>query len=234
MGRNKANNKGIKSKKSSKNLVIYTLVFIALVGMLFVITKMEQSNKNTVFQDPPPITNQPTLGEETAPVTVVEFGDYKCPSCKAWGETLFPQLKKDYIDTGKVKFAYVNVLFHGEESTLAASAAESVFDQDPEAFWTYHKALFDAQPKENHDAVWVTPRTVLDLAEASSPKIDISRMVEDIQNQKTVPDIKLDHELVEKYKVTQTPSIMVDGIMLADPFDYDQMKAIIDKQLGAK
>ncbi|OAB44747.1 hypothetical protein PGLA_04860 [Paenibacillus glacialis] len=66
---------------------------------------------------------------------MIEFGDYKCPSCKAWSEHLYPQLMKEYVDTSKVKFAYINVLFHGEESELASLAVESVFDQDPEAFW---------------------------------------------------------------------------------------------------
>ncbi|WP_243463044.1 thioredoxin domain-containing protein [Mesobacillus boroniphilus] len=44
------------------------------------------------------------------------------PACKAWSQNFYPQLVKDYVETGKVKFAYINVLFHGEESKLGSLA----------------------------------------------------------------------------------------------------------------
>lgn len=90
------------------------------------------------------LTGQPLLGEKDAPVTVVEFGDYKCPSCKAWGEMIYPQLVEDYVLSGDVNFSYVNVLFHGKESVLASLGAESVYKQDPEVYWDFHKNVFDA------------------------------------------------------------------------------------------
>ncbi|WP_420831212.1 thioredoxin domain-containing protein [Paenibacillus lignilyticus] len=37
-------------------------------------------------------------------MSIVEFGDFKCPSCKAWGEQLYPKLKEAYIDRGKSQF----------------------------------------------------------------------------------------------------------------------------------
>ncbi|KFN04300.1 thioredoxin family protein [Bacillus clarus] len=68
---------------------------------------------NKVIKDLPPIGKQPTLGKEDAQISVVEFGDYKCPARKAWGERIFPQLQKDYIDTGKVKFSplFFSIIF---------------------------------------------------------------------------------------------------------------------------
>ncbi|MBT2583226.1 thioredoxin domain-containing protein [Planococcus sp. ISL-109] len=120
------------------------------------------------------------LGKEEAPVTVVEFGDFKCPSCKAWGETVYPQLVEDYVDTGEVKFSYINVLFHGDESTLASLAAESVYQQSPKAYWDFYKALFAAQPEQKHDAAWVTPEKVLEVA-AEFPSIDQGKLESDME-----------------------------------------------------
>ncbi|MDA6082947.1 thioredoxin domain-containing protein, partial [Escherichia coli] len=77
---------------------------------------------------------------------VVEFGDFKCPACKAWGQNIFPKLVEDYVDTGKVKFSYINVLFHGDESKLGSVAAEAVYKQNPDSYWDFNKALFDAHP----------------------------------------------------------------------------------------
>lgn len=103
--------------------MIITLAIIALITAIVVINNNSESNETT-FGKQPPIDGQPTLGDPDAPITVVEFGDFKCPACKAWGENIFPQLVNDYVDTGQVKFSFINVLFHGEESELGSLAAE--------------------------------------------------------------------------------------------------------------
>ena len=123
----------MKAKSSGfKFIVVLTIIILGLMTALVVINNMKsEANNNINFDKQPPIEGQPTLGESDAPVTVVEFGDFKCPACKAWGERVFPELIKDYVETGKVKFSYINVLFHGEESKLGSLAAESVFDRIP-------------------------------------------------------------------------------------------------------
>src|SRR6478672_246062 len=49
------------------------------------------------------IRGRPALGSDDAPVTVVEFADYQCPFCKSFFSTTLPSLKKEFIDTGKVR-----------------------------------------------------------------------------------------------------------------------------------
>ncbi|MGL6101886.1 MAG: thioredoxin domain-containing protein, partial [Exiguobacterium acetylicum] len=149
--------------KQKKVLVVVTLliVFLIVLSMFLIKNNAVQEKKSTVLNDTVKIEGQPTQGENSAPVSIVEFGDYKCPSCKQWGETVYPKLKKEFIDTGKVQFSYINVLFHGEESILAAKASESVYRQDKKAFWTFHKAIYDAQPRvEQHDDPWVTEESL--------------------------------------------------------------------------
>ncbi|UWP88889.1 DsbA family protein [Aliiroseovarius crassostreae] len=51
------------------------------------------------------------LGNEDAPVTVIEYASYTCPHCANWHTDSFKKLKKDYIDTGKVKFIHREVYF---------------------------------------------------------------------------------------------------------------------------
>jgi len=163
-------------------------------------------------------------------VTVVEFGDFKCPSCKSWGETILPQLKKDYVDTGKVNFSYVNVLFHGEESTLGSLAAESVFKQNHDVYWGFHQALFEEQPNEDHDSLWITDEKIVEIAN-TIPNIDIEKLKTSIEQQSEIEEINKDTKLVEEFNVQFTPSIMVNGTMLEDPFDYEAIKILIDKEL---
>lgn len=54
-----------------------------------------------------------TMGDENAPITFVEYASFTCPHCQRFHEEVFPQLKADYIDTGKVKFIYREVYFDG-------------------------------------------------------------------------------------------------------------------------
>lgn len=217
-----------------KFLVIITLLIVAIIAALVVINNSNsKTGTQTSFEKKPPIEGQPTLGKSDAPVTVVEFGDFKCPACKAWGETVFPKLVEDYVDKGKVKFSYINVFFHGEESKLGSLAAESVYKQNPNAYWDFHKALFKAQPSENHDGLWITKEKILEVA-GTIPAIDVKQLEADLQNKSGTPELNKDSKLVEEFKVEQTPTIMVNGTKLEDPFDYEKIKSLIDKELEGK
>ncbi|KAB7704372.1 thioredoxin domain-containing protein [Bacillus aerolatus] len=223
--------------KNNKKIVISTLVlFAAIIGLvLFLNREKEVTVSETSVKKHPPIENQPTIGETDATVSIVEFGDYKCPSCKAWGETIYPKLVEEYINTGKAKFSYINVLFHGKESTLAALASESVYKQDPEAFWAFHKAVFAAQPaSQNHDDQWVTTEKLVEIAKAHAPNIDLKQLEEDINTQGTIEEVNKDDQLVKDFNVPFTPTIIINGSMLEDPFDYEKIVSLIEKELEGK
>ena len=50
------------------------------------------------------VGGNPSLGQDTAPVILVEFTDFECPFCKKFHDTTFPELKRKYIDTGYVRY----------------------------------------------------------------------------------------------------------------------------------
>ena len=50
------------------------------------------------------------------------------------GRDIFPQLIEDFVDTGKVKFSLINVLFHGDECKLGSVAAEAIYKQAPDRY----------------------------------------------------------------------------------------------------
>ena len=221
------NNK--KKQSGMKFAVLLTLLAVGILAAIVVLTN--QQTASTVETGAVDIAGQPMLGESDAPVTVVEFGDFKCPSCKAWGEMVYPQLVADYVETGDVKFSYINVLFHGNESVVGSLAAEAVYEQSPESYWSFHKALFAAQPTENHDAAWLTPDKALEVA-AEFPAIDPIQMTADMEEQETMDKVEVDKALVEEHEVAMTPTIVVNGQTLEDPFDYEAIKALIDEELA--
>lgn len=220
------------NKSNMKFTVILTVVAIALLAIITIFISNQTPDESEIQREEVDITGQPVLGQENAPVTVVEFGDFKCPSCKAWGETVYPQLVQDYIFSGDVKFSYVNVLFHGKESVLGSMAAESVYKQDPTVYWDFHKSLFDAQPTENHDASWITTEKVLEIAKAT-PSINQEQLKQDVDQELTAEQVNIDKDLFTKHNVSQTPTININGITMEDPFDYEAIKEVIDRELEA-
>ncbi|MFY3792718.1 thioredoxin domain-containing protein [Ureibacillus sp. MALMAid1270] len=221
-------------KKSTMKLtVILTLVAVVLIVAIVVISNKHAQDKTEIVRQEVDLTGQPLLGEEDAPVTVVEFGDFKCPSCKAWGEMIYPQLVEDYVLSGDINFSYVNVLFHGKESILASLGAESVYKQDPEVYWDFHKKVFDAQPEAaRHDEVWVTTEKLLELA-SEFPTINQEQLRQDIDEQLTLAQVDIDKELYKKHNVSQTPTITINGITMENPFDYEAIKEVIENELEA-
>lgn len=217
-----------------KFAVIVTIVAIALLAVIVVMSSNKSKEQQTVSEKSEvALEGQPILGEQNAPVTVVEFGDFKCPSCKAWGETIYPKLVEDYLIPGDVKFSYVNVLFHGEESIIGAMAAESVFKQDPATYWDFHKAVYDAQPEVNHDDVWLSKEKMLEVAK-EFPTINQDILKKDLEEELTMPQVTIDEKLYKKHKVTQTPTIVINGVTIEDPFNYEAIKQMIDQELEAK
>lgn len=95
------------------------------------------------------VDDDPFIGSEDAPVTIIEFSDYQCPFCrKFWVETL-PLIKEQYIETGKVKFVYRDfplVSLH-PMAIPSAEAAECVRDiaGNDVAYFEYHDKIFGEQ-----------------------------------------------------------------------------------------
>ncbi|WP_215113338.1 DsbA family protein [Exiguobacterium sp. s63] len=217
--------------KKNQWLVIMTVVAVALIALAFVL--LNQDETTTVDRgDHVSIEGQPTFGNPDAKVSIVEFGDYKCPSCKQWGETIYPQLKADYLDKEDVSFSYINVLFHGQESILASLASESVYEQDPDSFWKFHKALYDAQPEsQQHDDVWVTVEKLKEIA-SETTSVDLAQLEQDLGEDSTVIEkVSTDDGLVKENGIQFTPSIMINGVMLEDPFNYEQIQQLIEQDL---
>lgn len=219
-------------KGGSRYFVLYTAVIIIVAVALFVIN--QQSNKSdggsTILDSAPSTVAQPVMGDTGAKVSIVEFGDYKCPSCKAWGETVWPQLKADYVDSGKATFSYINVLFHGEESQLGAIASESMLKLYPDQFWDFHKNLFDAQPTD-HGSHWLTREVVLETAKAVVPELDEAQLEATMATEEASQLVGLDSILVNQFDIQFTPTIMINEIVIEDPFDIDAIRASIEQEL---
>lgn len=91
------------------------------------------------------VGDNPILGNPNAPVTVIEFSDYQCPFCERLYTSTVIQLKKDYVDSGKVKFYYrdfpLTQIHLGAQK--GAEAARCAGDQGK--YWQFHNLVFENQ-----------------------------------------------------------------------------------------
>jgi protein-disulfide isomerase len=227
----KPQNRKAGNRNSMKPLVGITLAFVAVIVLLVVLTTIK--NNNPTRHELPSLADQQVLGDDSAPVTVIAFGDYLCPHCYQWDKTVFPKLINDYIETGKAKFVFINTLFHGSQSQLASLGSELVYEAAPESFWDFHAALFDAQAQHEYTTSWVTKELLMSLAEQHVPGIDLAKFGEDLDKGTALPALVTDMELVEKYNITSTPSVMINGILMKNPYDYDEISRRIEKELEA-
>jgi protein-disulfide isomerase len=88
------------------------------------------------------IADAPILGRADAPVTIVEFSDYQCPFCGRFFATTLPALKKEYIETGKVRYVFRDYPID-QLHPLARKAAEAAHCAgDQGKYWEMHDVLF--------------------------------------------------------------------------------------------
>ncbi|WP_414047395.1 DsbA family protein [Macrococcus equi] len=192
----------------------------------------ENSNqgKDPVKTDKVDVQGQPMMGKKDAKVTVVEFGDFKCPACKYFDGNMKPELKKKYFDTGKAKYYFIHTPFHAEESILGGLAGETVLKNNPDKYWDFHDALFKLQTHNGSTDKWLTMGAVKKALKTAGVS-DVDKIVEDIKANKEKAAVQKDIDLTQKHNIQSTPTIIVDGKALKDPMDMDKVTAAIDKAL---
>ncbi|WP_181833052.1 DsbA family protein [Bacillus taeanensis] len=219
-----------KENNNIKPIMIFTLAAISIIVIAVLIgTQVQNPNANQSEELELPYETQPVLGAEDASVQIVEFGDYKCPACQAFDESIFTQLKTDFIDNGKVSFYFMNYPFIGADSETAALAGEAVYEQDKEQFWAFHHALFENQGPEEQR--WATKERLLEVAEASTKDLDIEKLEKDIEKKTFKGEVESDKQILDQYGFKGTPTLFINGKEVENPFDYKEIKSMIEAEL---
>ena len=86
-----------------------------------------------------------TKGDESALVTIIEFGDFQCPACQQFNLQHKPQMELAYVESGKAKFVYYDwpIITAHPNAFLAARASRCAADQN--RYWEYHDNLYRNQ-----------------------------------------------------------------------------------------
>ena len=168
----------------------------------------------------------PIKGKNSAKVTVVEFADFQCPFCERFFKDTESQLIKDYVDSGKVKFAFRHYAFLGAESTNAAEASECANEQSK--FWEYHDYLYTHQGQENSGAF--TKDKLEGFAQSLGLNADQFKTC--LESDKYADKVKADFTDGQKAGVNGTPATFVNGQLVSGAQPYTNFKTLIDAELA--
>jgi protein-disulfide isomerase len=224
-------------KKRQQTWIIMstTLVFLIVVALIVSIVfhnkKAQTSQQGTPSSQSQIIqyNNEPSIGKANAPIKLAEFGDYKCMYCRQFELAIFPQLKKDYIDTGKVQFYFMNYPIIAQDSVLAANASETIYEEHPNDFWKFHELLYQNQGDETKP--WVTEDVLVKVAKEAVPNLDEKPFRWSLSQATYQDQINRDKQMGQRAGVQGTPSLFVNGQPVGNPLDYNGLKKQLDQAL---
>ena len=170
------------------------------------------------------------IGDENAPAVMAYWFDYQCPFCKQEEDVVFPQLIKDYVDTGKLKIVYKDFAFLGPDSETAGMAARAVWAVAPDKFRDWHRAMMTQQDDENGG--WGKKEDILEMTKSLG--IDADKVAGLMTSEADAYKAAMAADSTEGYSmgVGGTPSFLIGKEMIVGAQPYDRLKAAIDKVLS--
>lgn len=160
------------------------------------------------------------LGSKDAPLTVVEFTDYQCPFCQSFHLTSFPEIKKNYIDTGKVRFYSKDLPLDMHANAMrAALAARCAGEQN--GFWSLRSVMGSNPDKLDLEHI---------IGFAADLKLDTAKLRTCITSEKYKEAVQTDLLDAMRIGANGTPSFVVgkstatgiDGELMVGALPYVQ------------
>jgi protein-disulfide isomerase len=168
-------------------------------------------------------------GNPGAPVTLVEFADYQCPFCKKFHSDAYAELKKNYIDTGKVRFFSRDLPLDFHPFALkAAEAVRCAADQGK--YWEFRDALFSNADPPNDDVIKKAAATL---------SLDQGALQSCLTSDKYKSDVQKDAAEAATLQISGTPSFVLaksakdklDGIRIVGAQPYATFDSAIQALL---
>ncbi len=159
-------------------------------------------------------------GPASAPVTLVEYGDYECPHCGA----AYPVVKKLQEKLGaKLRFVFRNFPLNSmhPHAEHAAEAAEAAASQNK--FWEMHDWIFEHQDS-------IEDQDLLDAGKTLG--LDAARFVKDMKSQAFLPRVKEDFQSGVRSGVNGTPTFFINGVRHDRAPSYEDLLGALQTAIG--
>jgi protein-disulfide isomerase len=163
------------------------------------------------------VDDDPSLGPENAPITIIEFSDFNCGYCRLFHTETFDALLEAYPD--QIRFVYRDFpVVGGFEAALAAQCAH-----EQGAFWSFHDLLFTGGLAHDRSAY---------LSYAETAGVDIASFEQCLDDERYADEIDADAQEVISLGARGTPTFFVNGIPVVGALPLESFMAIIDDELA--
>ena len=228
------NKSRVTPKKGAKsNSIGLWIVGVSVAVVVLVVALMMISNRQSVIAvEAPDVQSEwidrTTMGNPDAVVVVQAWEDFLCPSCMQWTQLIEPRLVEDYVKPGLVRFEFRQfpLQSHAPGSINAALASECAADQG--GFWIYHHRLFQAQ--NDGQSGYTLDRLVQYADEVG---LDGRTLLQCMSGQKYAAQVNDSVNQALALGLNATPSVLVNGKRMADPYDYAALQQEIDQLIAA-
>ena len=163
--------------------------------------------------------DDPFLGPDNAPVTIIQFAEFQCPYCSR-GNQVMEEVRKAYGD--KVKIVYRDFPLDFHDRAIPAAVAANCAEKQGK-FWEIHSILMSNQQKLQDE----------DLLSAAKQVgvADIAAWQSCLKDPEQAKEVMKDQQDGAKAGVTGTPAFFVNGIFLNGAQPFEEFKSIIDREL---
>jgi len=209
------------------------LIVTALAALAALLTGCASSPKDQAAGTPAATASAPfnVIGREDAPVTIIEFTDLQCPYCARHARQTFPQLKREYVDTGKLVYTSRDLPLPFHDFALPAAVASRCAGEQGR-FWEYREALFAAQGMLGTEPYGrIAGQLGLDVGQLEACRADGRQEA----------NVRADLALAAQHGIRSTPTFVIgrvvdgefQGEVLSGAQPYDVFKAKLDALLAA-
>ena len=172
-----------------------------------------------------------TKGSSDAPITMYEMSDFQCPYCLTFFKDFWPAIQEEYVETGKVKFTFLNLPLISLHSHAAEAHEYAMCAAAQDQFWAMHDRLFETQetwsPMEDATPYFVTLAGQLDLDRAAFRQCMESGSARSI--------VAGDVQLAIQNGINSTPTFIIEGGALQGMgLPLDAWRAILDSIYAVK
>lgn len=169
-------------------------------------------------------------GRPGAPVTVYEMADFQCPACREFALTTLPVIDRNYIQTGKVRWIFVNFPLTRIHKNALAAAQVAMCAARQNRFWPVHDALYQKQPQwAGLDLPWPAL-----IALADSVGVGHDSLVSCLNARATVDAIARDLQGSMRAGANATPSFYIEGGLAESALPPEAFSQLLDSVYQAK
>lgn len=163
-------------------------------------------------------------GAPTAPVTVYEMSDFQCPYCRKHALEVFPTIEREYLQTGKVRWVFINLPLVSIHANALPAAELAMCAARLGKFWPVHDLLFQ------HQETWAPlkePGPFL-LSLADSVKLPRAPLVKCLESETARAEIQAEAQGSERAGAASTPTFYIEGGLLTGARPTELWREVLD------